>query len=342
MKSTTLFIFVLFISSFSSFAQTTVDIIETTFKIKANSEEIFYYGFAKGDQIILNFSEVDNKEIKEVEVAEYPNNLIFQDYKTNAIDNKTLQVNSTAVYSFKFNNSALAGRVCKLKIQRIYKSEESKNFNSTVLWRNGVDTIVTSKKEKYLVKSDTSIVNLMDQVAKVSSKNAINGNSNNAVVEFTLPENTISWSYFIGVGNEGKEVYNRSKDRLISTAISFASKFSGYGTMAALALYGINTFTQAQGGDNVKFFLFNDKANLQLFKDKKSFSSIKQGDVLSDAAQMKNPLKGSLSFILINDNLLEPIDVIVKITAVTITQEWGIRPLIELKDNGKKLPYLQN
>ena len=47
-----------------SFAQTPVDVADLTLKVKANSSEEFFYGFAEGDQIVFSFSEVDGKELK--------------------------------------------------------------------------------------------------------------------------------------------------------------------------------------------------------------------------------------------------------------------------------------
>ncbi|MEI7594404.1 MAG: hypothetical protein WCK02_01555 [Bacteroidota bacterium] len=341
MKKYLILFFVIIFYSFSISAQKAVDLFESTFKLKANSEEIFYYGFAKGDQIVFNFTEEDNKDIKEIEIAEYPSYSKFIDYKSSSIFNKTISVSNTGIYTFRFNNSSISGRICKVKIQRIPCCSSTQNFNTNVFWRSGVDSILTSKKEKYLVKSDTAIISIVDQVSKVSSRNAINGNANNSLIEFSLPDNTVLWSYYIGVGKEGKEVYNKSKDRLISTAFAVVSKFSGYGTLAALALYGVNTFTQAQGGDNVKYYLIKDKNNTQLFKEQKPFDFHKQADVVSDAAQMKTPLKGPVYLGLTNDNLIEPIEVIVKVTAITVKQEWGSRFVKEIIPNEKKEPYLK-
>ena len=52
-KNYNLFIF-LFVS-IRIFAQQTIDIAESTLKDGAFGEEVFYYGFAEGDQLIFNF-----------------------------------------------------------------------------------------------------------------------------------------------------------------------------------------------------------------------------------------------------------------------------------------------
>ena len=47
-----------------------IDVTEPTIKLGEKSEEFFYFGFAKakGDKIIFNFSEIENKELKEIEI----------------------------------------------------------------------------------------------------------------------------------------------------------------------------------------------------------------------------------------------------------------------------------
>ena len=62
------------------FGQEKVDVAEQTIKIGSKEEEVLYYGFAEGDQIVFNFEEVDEKEVKEVEIIELPENSKFKDY----------------------------------------------------------------------------------------------------------------------------------------------------------------------------------------------------------------------------------------------------------------------
>ena len=108
--------FVLF--AFQLNAQNPIDVDERTFKIGPFGDEVFYYGFAEGDQVIFNFQVVKGKALKEVEVAEFPASSKFMDYQSKKIENKRLTISKTGIYTFRFSNSAMNGRVCKLKIQR--------------------------------------------------------------------------------------------------------------------------------------------------------------------------------------------------------------------------------
>jgi hypothetical protein len=248
--------------TYSVQGQTPIDIAESTLKIPAFGEEVFYYGFAAGDILVFNFTEANGKELKEVEIQELPAAAsVFMDYKTKKISDKRLTISRTAVYKFRFSNAALGGRVCKFKVQRIPVSEGTRDFNSTVFWKVQNDTTYVPQQEQFLVKSDTVIVNVMDQVSKVSSQSAINGTPNRTIVDFSLPEHTVKWSYFIGVGNQGRAAYEQAKDKLVEEAASTLTGLPGYGPLAALALYGINTFSKAGGDDNVQYWFISDWQN---------------------------------------------------------------------------------
>lgn len=325
-----------------AYSQTAIDVAENTLKVSALGEEIFYYGFAEGDKLLFNFEEVNGKELKELEIIEMPESSKFMDYKTKKIENKTINITRTGIYKFRFSNSALGGRICKIKIQRIPESDATKNFNSSVYWKTVYDTTYTPFQENYLIKSDTIAQTLVDQTAKISSQNALNGNSNKTVVDFSLPKGTISWSYYIGVGKEGKQEYNQASDNFYNTASKAALRIPGYGTMAALALQGINYFNKVQGEDNVKYWFISDWDNvLLLFKSGNTFYQYKQGDIVNDASQMKTPKEGMVYLGLLNDNIAEPIDVIVKATAIVVTQQWGTRTVQKMHVNSREVAYLK-
>lgn len=324
----------------TSFSQNPIDVTESTLKVPALMEETFYYGFAEGDRLIFNFEEVNGKELKELEITELPSSSKFMEYKTKKIENKSLQISRTGIYKFRFSNTALGGRICRIKIQRIPSSEITKNFNTTVYWRTLYDTAYVPRQERFLERTDTVVTNLVDQIAKVSSTSSLNGNPNKNIVDFSLPLNTISWSYYIGVGNEGKKAYESGKDKFISSAAATVSEIPGYGPMAALALTGINVFSKVQGSDNVRYYFITDWENALLFMAGQGFMQYKQGDVINDASQMKGPLVGKVYLGLLNDNIMDPIEVVVQITSIQVTQTFGTRTVIDKKVTSIQEAYL--
>ena len=163
-------------STITTYSQDPIDLIESTLKLGISEEKEFYFGFAEGDQIVLNVEVLKGKSIGEVEIAEYPNFTKFTDYETSGITNKKLPVSKDGIYKFRIKNKGLVGKICKIHIQRIPLNEQTKNFNSEVYWRTLYDTTYYSKNETYLIRRDTSIVNVMDQTAKVHSGGNVNGN----------------------------------------------------------------------------------------------------------------------------------------------------------------------
>lgn len=326
----------------ASVAQAPIDVAESTIKVTALNEEVFHYGFAEGDQLIFTFKEVNGKELKELEIKEVSGSSLFMDFKTEKISNKVLTITRTGIYKFRFTNGAIAGRVCKFKIQRIPAHDSLRNFNTNVYWRTEYDTTFISEDERYLTKTDTIATVVTDQVAKVSSQSAINGNPNHSVIDFTLPEETSSWSYYIGVGSAGNKAYEASKDKFVSTASASFMKLPGYGSLVSMALLGVNLFSKAGGGDNVKYWFITDWDNVLLFKSGKIFYQYKQGDVINDVSQMKTPTSGKVYVGLVNDNVLEAIEVSIKVVAIQIRKTWATRSVNRIHVVTKKIPYLKS
>jgi len=328
------------LSSVTSTAQSIVDVAESTLKVAAFGEEIFYYGFAEGDKLIFSFEEVKGKELKEVEITELPSSTKFMDYKTSRINSKAIEITRTGIFRFRFANSAISGRICKFKIQRIPVSTTTQSFNTSVYWETVTDTSYTPVEERYLFKSDTIIEN-QESTTKVSSQTAISGNRNIAVVDLNLPEGTLAWSYYIGVGKESNEAYQRDKDAFVGKAAKQASTIPGYGALAALAIHGINTFSKVQGRDNVKYWFITDWDNVLLFQQGASFNIYKTGDVISEAARMQEPKRGKVYIGLLNDNVMEPIEVTVRLSAFCLNQDWRTRMVNKMNIQSYQRPYLK-
>lgn len=338
MKSTIL-IFLLLISWQNNlFAQTPIDLTESTLKIGAMAEEVFYYGFAEGDQLIFNFNEINGKELKEIEIIELPSSSKFMDFKTSEITNKTITIPRTGIYKFRLTNSALTGRICKFKVQRIPASETTKTFNSTVFWKTLYDTTYTTIEETYLVKTDTLITNLTDQIATVHSVGNLNGSK--TTLNFTLPQNTLAWSYYIGVDQTGQEAYNKAVKNLAVKGSPILAKMPGYGPLAALALGGASFLTTVQTGEDIDYYIVpSSEANY--FVSGGEFHYYKKGKVINDFAQMTTPLKGMFHICLSNDNAITGVSVVVKVTAISTSETWGTRPKQIMQINSREEPYLK-
>lgn len=301
-------------------------------------EEVFYYGFAEGDQIIFNFEEANGKELKELEILEMPSSSRFMDYKTNKIENKVIHVPRTAIYKFRFSNSAIGVRICKYKIQRIPASPATQNFNTTVYTHVVYDTTYTTQQEDYLANTDTVIVNLEDRIVKVNTLTT--ANSNKATFNFILPEKTVGWSYYISTDTAGQQVYQDANKKLISNSGSVISKFSLYSPLAAVALGKESYLQKLITGQSIDYWIVEgDNANL--FTAGAQFRYIKKGKVVNDFSRMETR-KGTLNFCFGNQNPSGPINVSIKITAIQVNEGLASRPVQIMHITQKSEMYLKN
>ena len=319
-------------------AQTPVDVIESTLKVNMIGEEIFYYGFAEGDKIIFSFEEAGGKELKEVEIVELPGTSKYIDYKTSRITNKIIVVAKTGIYKFRFTNSAISARICRYKIQRIPASAATQNFDP-VVYNHGVDdTAYTTEQEDVLSKTDTVITNFQDRILKINTTSGTGGNK--ATFNFVLPENTITWSYYVSADKEGMPVYESANKEIIAGAASIISKFPLYTILAAVALGKPATIPKLQTGEDINYWIM-DGDNVSLFNAGSQFRYIKKGKAINDYSRVE-PRKGSLYFCLLNDNEKEPVTALVKITTVQVNEVLENRPAKRMIITQKNKMYLKN
>lgn len=340
MTKITLCLFLIFIT-FNTYSQDLIDVCEKTIKVTALSEEVFYYGFAEGDKIVFNLEEANGKEVKEVEILEYPQNSKFSDYKTKKIDNKQIEVNKKNVYKFRIYNSSLGGRICKIKIKRIPLNEKTKNFNTTVNWIEkqettyntytkdvtiGYETKYETKVKKELVKIDTLLTQLFDKNLRVHSEMA-SGKTQYTYATVELPINSylpnelnpyqttevVSWSYWLGVGQKSKEDYDNANNKFTS-GISTLGALSGYSALASLAVTGISMFKNTNIGDNINFKFYGLQNGKEIVID--------YGNVISASGRNDKITQGSFSVQLFNDNIMDGIDVNLKMVVMQIRKTW--------------------
>lgn len=315
---TILFLFIL--TSFFSFSQDTIDVVEKNIKIGGLSRETEYYGFAEGDKVIFNLTVENRKDLKEITISEYPNSVKFADHTTDKVQNKVLNISRNGVYVFEYYNSNISGRTINIKIQRVPKSESTKFFNTNIKWVNKVDTTYTAKENTYLVSSDTSIVDVIDSKVRVHSQLNMD-NPNKTIVDFTIPANTIKWTYWIGVGNEGQQAFQQDQANFSRSGTKVIGSIN---PLAGLA-FGLITLTHANVGENVKYYFMPTWEDVQKFKAGQTFMQFKNGNVVTDFGLMNYATKKNEKYYigLENDNVMQGIDVNVKILAVVVDNKYN-------------------
>jgi len=318
-------------------AKKSLTLVENTMKIEPGKEEIFYFGFDEGDILVLKFSETSDKELSIIEIMEIPGQVKFMDYKPISLK-KSIKILKKGIYRFRFSNYLTASRVCKIKIMRIPASKQNQTFNSTVYWKEFNDTSYYLVEEEQL-KIDTTFSTLTDRVNKVHSRT--NTGNNKTTFNFSLPDNTIAWSYYIGVDQEGQEAYKKALIMFNAKAIPVLLKIPDYGPLAALALGGLSYLSYIQTGEDIDYYLVSP-GNETPFTEGKAFKYIKKGKVVNDFSRMLTPTAGTYHFCLENDNTVKSVSVTVKIAAVMVTERWVKQSAKRFKVNAKKEPYLTN
>ena len=315
-----------------------VDVAQLTLKIGANQTEELYYGFAEGDQIIFSFEEAKGKDLKEIEIYELPGSLKFSDFKSSEIANNKIQVHQNSVYKFRFYNSSLAKRVCKISIKRIPNSKELTSFNTGWRWKTlydttyipfevdsliGYDTTFYEDKVKELVdvkKVDQFVINKNEQV---KDRSIINPRNSYSYVPFTLPKNkvepykeerTIAWAYWIGVGNEAEKAYSRNVREVGNLASDLVSKFVS--PLAGFAVGAVSKLFLPTSGDNVHYYLMTSQHHAENFINGYQYSYFDSGNGTAGYGKNTHKLHGTYFVGLHNDNTVYDINVNIRIVVV--------------------------
>lgn len=343
MKTKLTFLALLLVTAAFSFGQDLVDVTDQTIKVGGMKEEQLMFGFAEGDKIVFNFKEVDGKELKELEIIEYPASSKYSDFKTAKIENKTLNVAKKAVYIFRFKNSALAGRICKIHIQRIPVSGATKDYNSTVSWIKqqdtiwntltkdvivGYDTTYTQKVKRELVKTEQQEELIVNKTQRVHS--TTNDNGSKTWIHFTLPLNqahgntikkVVAWAYWIGVGNEANEAWKSNANAISGLAKGAATYVAS--PLGALAIGKVTDLIIPKIGEDV-YYALTDQQNKDLFMSGSQFDLWDQGKGIAGFKRFTHPslCQGTFFICVSNDNVMQGIDADVKVVAIVETNTY--------------------
>ena len=341
-----------------------IDVTDQTIRLGGGKKEELMFGFAAGDKIIFNFEETDSKELKEIEIIEYPTLSRFSDYKTSRVKNKEIMVTQQAVFIFRLKNSSLVKRICKVKIQRIPASAASEIFNSSVSWITKQDTVWNSYTENVTIGYDTSYVPrtkrvmvrseieeqiISDNIQRISSQQKP---ENRASVVLSLPvdnrapyktSRVISWAYWIGVGEEGSRAWQQNVRNVRSKNMDYYTPLGAYshGSLPYLAL--------PKSGQQINYFIA-DQNNRDLFMQKQPFRFIDDGKGYGNYRKFTSAgqCQGAYYLCVENANLLGFIDVHVKVTALVekiyfedqAYDEMVVTPVTEKQI--KQQPFIRN
>lgn len=329
-------------------AQQNIEITDQTLKI--SGEEYLYFGFASGDEVVFSLEEVNGKALKEVEVLRYPDQVVYANLEVTKLQ-KNLRITEEGVYQFRLKHSGLGSRLCHISINRI-PAQGKVDFDTSVEWIEktnlgnadeviiGYETRQVECVRRVAVKVDTTIETILNRTERVHSSTNLNGND--AQIRFSIPTNTyepnayvpykttetISWAYAISTGTNGDAWYKSANTKAAASnvtkaMISTGFISSGYGALAILAIEGISMFSSPPAtGDNVFFeikILLNNNHQL----------TMAEGNSVAAFGKFTQLPGHNYSLQLTNDNLIDAINVDVKIIAVVVTTTYEDEPYLE-------------
>ena len=252
--------------SCNAFTQPIV-VADTVFKLPILGEQLLYYGFAEGDQVLISFQEENGKELKEIELTQWPSTSKFKETKVSSLQNKTLAIAATGVYQFRFANTVMLQKNCKLKIERI-PADPSKPFNSTVYWHTIYDTIYRNLKPPPTPESYKTAPIIFPTVYYLEANTP--NNKPRLTVPIQLPDFTSEWYYTYTTTTDKKKAETLKSSLQLSANLKQKIIQSGGTSFTA------DSLPIPEGSDSCRIYLL-DQSNRQLFDDHVNFRQLKEG-----------------------------------------------------------------
>lgn len=332
MKSTlatlTLCLFVL-----SAFGQNRILITEQEIKLKGKESKSIHYACAQGDRITIEMSEAKGKPIGQVEVIDYPNWVRHSELSPVEY-NREFTVSTNGFQEFRISGKT-GGRICTVRIYRTPSSPETLDFNTRVVWIEKVDTtwhdrskqVVIGYEPRTVTRSKWELIKVDTSLVGLSSKNIVVKAGSTDYEQFLLPvgvkpnafrpeysKEVISWSYWIGVGQNSKDDYERQKNALAST-LKLGGALLANPILGQLAATGVSLIPTRTGDD---YTVYNVKSTL--------YPSLDNGRVSVATKRIDNPREGWITFSFANENnslFGSSITVSLEAVALVIEKRWG-------------------
>lgn len=268
MKMLNLF-FLILVSSLNLNAQLKrILVTETTVKINRKDTSVLYFGFDKGDKILISMEMKKGRKLYQVELFEYPDIPIFMEYKSKDIYSKPIKIKDRGIYKLKFTNKSICSRILRLKIERVAKDKHI-DFNTTVYWRTESDTIFNIIEKEIETKTFEvkTIVPLSVYYINSGSNATFLGGKSRITFPVKLPEHTIEWYYQFSAAKNREE---------ISSLNNLSKQLSGIVSDTKTLDIKTDDLIQPHGRVYCDIYLM-DENNSYRFERKKAYRYIPEG-----------------------------------------------------------------
>ncbi|NML23826.1 hypothetical protein HHL16_23295 [Pseudoflavitalea sp. G-6-1-2] len=305
-----------------------------------------YYGFAEGDELILDFSTENKKGTQAIEITEFESrSVVYSNSGFQTLNGIRIKVPKTAVYKFEFATNHIFDRQAKVIIKRIPASDVTKNFNCNVTWKTVVDTTFTFVEEQRKVSSSYETVTLqapIDQFVNSGSNADFKGGKSRILCKVTLPPNTVEWYYSFAASR------NKNDIAKIRSGMKLFSEIAGIIDRTGFLSLGLNALTQPPGADYCHVYLLKPQY-IQAFlaKDDSNWMYMAEGtkeNLKSGLVRVKNCCTQNVYYLgFKNPDYTVGVSIMYEIVAVVEKPEYEI---VQVKKpvsvNTKKIPFYGN
>ncbi|MBI1183487.1 hypothetical protein GC194_04415 [bacterium] len=314
-------------------------------KVSGLTSEKLYYGFAKGDQVNVSLSVEDRKDLKEIEIYQYPDYSLFIDYETT---NSTFTFTpvETGIYLIRLYNANVAKRVCQLSITRTPAHDSLSSFNPQVYWRTEHDSSFYTVQEKYLVEKKyiTKSVQAPQYFYINSGSNSLfKGGSSRITIPVELPAGTVEWYYTFSADRDEQQIKKTTGGlNLVGELTSALDQTGSLG-------FALSMLTTPPGGNVCDIYLL-DFNNSRMFEQKVDnnggtfyYKTIGSRQNIKSGVVKITDLNSGIFYIGIkNPDRLYGINVTIEVAAVILEETWAVRDVKKVIVTSHEVPYLSH
>lgn len=296
--------------------------------------------FRKGDTLTIFFAPREQKGTFNFEMFEYENGATLFSRKSVREVNEDFVFTADKIIWMKYSTNFILPRSARMLLRSKQNRTLGTGYSHIVQWIERSDTSWIEIDEVVSVKKDTTYSLLIDKVVKVHSQT--NPNGPRSYVPVTFPANTDYWVYWIGVGQESVDLFNKFSRTLSNGVSQFVPN-----PLIAFGLRLIPELPIMNVGNRVDFYL-TDLSNASLFNQGLQFNHfasistqrIVAGYRMVDSNQL--PVRGGDTYALCfsNPSSINGTDVTVKAYAFVVTEKRETRKKRVVQSvNRTRVPY---
>lgn len=257
------------------------------------------FGLQQGDKLIINTAILNKKGNATLLITDVTRgNEIYRKESFNALTNEVVNIPSKSIYNITLYTDALFGKQASLSVNRIVAAGSSTNINTAI-------------KRVY----DTTNIEVLNTTARIFSSTNLN-HYNTTPLTINLPANTKYWSYWIGVGQEGKVNMKNFVQDLSSALKLFSAN--------PLVLFGMKLIPYLPAFNSTAVidykFMTTENSNLCVANKAYSYYRFKHADNISADYALINSTISDLVLTMTNNSAMTGQDVDVRVVAFVVKE----------------------